>query len=277
MDLSPKQTALVTDVQRFSRHDGPGIRTTVFLKGCNLHCRWCHNPETLSFEPQTLFYPEKCIGCGHCAEGCFSGARVLCGREVTAEELLAEVLQDKPYYGEKGGVTVSGGEPTCRAAFVAEFLALCHAAGLRTAIESNMAAPRESVMTAVRHTDLVMCDVKHSDPVIHREVTGGDLNLILANIRSAAAAGKPILLRTPVIPGVNAEEAVIGAIAAFAAELPTLVCYELLPYHPLGKAKAGALGMESYDYETPSAALMERLASAAKERGVPLRIANRTK
>lgn len=108
---------LIADIQRASFHDGDGIRTTVFFKGCPLRCAWCHNPECISFERQTLYYPQKCIGCGKCDEGCFSGAKVVCGKEYNSEELLCEILQDAVYYGDNGGVTFSGGEPMAQKIF----------------------------------------------------------------------------------------------------------------------------------------------------------------
>ena len=116
---------LIADIRRASFHDGAGIRTTVFFKGCPLRCAWCHNPECISTEPQELFYRERCIGCGCCAEGCFSGARVICGKKMRAEEVLREILLDRPYYDENGGVTFTGGEPLMQADFLKECIALC--------------------------------------------------------------------------------------------------------------------------------------------------------
>ena len=113
---------IVADIQRNSIHDGPGIRTTVFLKGCPLNCAWCHNPECISFTPQIMYYPEKCIGCGYCEKGCFSGARVMCGKEMNLQEVMNEILLDKDYYGEDGGVTISGGEPFAQRSFLNELI-----------------------------------------------------------------------------------------------------------------------------------------------------------
>lgn len=270
-------TAVITDIQRFSVHDGPGIRTTVFTKGCNLRCAWCHNPETLSFEPETLFYPEKCIHCGLCKDGCYAGVRVPCGKEMTVEEILSVVAEDKAYYGNEGGVTLSGGEPTCRPAFAKALFAKCHEEGIRTAIETNMSTSREAVLQAVEEADLVMCDCKDAESARHEEFVGVPLEGIRENIRAVSALGKPLILRTPVIPGVNADEKTIRAIADFASSLPTLLYYELLPYHPLGVSKAEALGKESRQFEKPSKELMESLAAAAREAGIPVRAANITK
>ena len=136
--MSFDMKALVTDIQRFSLHDGPGIRTTVFLKGCPLRCAWCHNPECISFEKETLFYPEKCIGCGKCAEGCYSGAKTLCGKEMSVKEVFTDILADRSFYGAEGGLTVSGGEPLAHAPFVGELVSLCKEAGIHTAIETSL-------------------------------------------------------------------------------------------------------------------------------------------
>ncbi len=127
---------VITDIQRFSLHDGPGIRTSVFFKGCNLNCAWCHNPETISFAPEVIVDPEKCIGCGKCDEGCYSGARREVGRRFSAEELMTEILQDKDYYGKTGGVTLTGGEVTCQPEFAYEILKQCQSAGIGRAIET---------------------------------------------------------------------------------------------------------------------------------------------
>jgi len=131
-------TALVTEIQRFSIHDGPGIRTTVFLKGCPLNCAWCHNPECISFDKEEFFYPEKCIGCGKCNEGCFAGARVPCGKEMTPEEVLREVLEDKAYYGKEGGLTVSGGEPLAHRDFTLSLIRLAKDAGIGVGVETTL-------------------------------------------------------------------------------------------------------------------------------------------
>jgi len=260
--------AVITDIQRFSLHDGPGIRTTVFLKGCNLRCAWCHNPETLSFEPQTLFYPDKCIHCGFCAEGCFSGARVLCGQEMTVEEVLEKVREDRDYYKTDGGLTVSGGEPSCRPDFVSELFQKAHEEGIHTAVETNMSTSWESLEKVLTGADLIMCDLKDADSARHLSFTGSPLEPITENLTRASSLGKPIILRTPVIPGVNADPETIGKIAAFAAALPNLRYYELLPYHPLGDSKALALSMERPHFEKPSHECMEGLRKAAEETGI---------
>ncbi len=266
---------MVADVQRFSMHDGPGIRTTVFLKGCNLSCAWCHNPETIAFEPQTLLRPDKCIGCGQCAQGCFAGARVLCGRQRTVEDVLDEVLLDAPYYGDDGGVTISGGEPLCQPDFTRALLRACRERGVHTALESNLAVPWATARPALELTDLLMCDLKLWDSDRHRQWTGAHNENIRRNIQSAAQMGVPVLLRTPVVPGVNDDPEQIAAIAAFAAALPTLVCYELLPYHPLGLAKGSLPGFTPRQFDTPTGEKMNSLARVAARAAIAVRIAGK--
>ena len=269
-------TGMIADVQRFSLHDGPGIRTTVFLKGCNLRCAWCHNPETVAFQPQVLLNMERCIACGHCDEGCFSGARRVCGVERTVQDVLDEVLLDQPYYGDEGGITISGGEPLCQLDFTSQLLLACRERGLHTALESNLCFPWPIARQALQQCRLLMCDLKHWDREEHRRWTGAYNDQVKENIRNAAQLGLPVLLRTPVVPGVNDSEEVISAIARFASEIPTLVCYELLPYHPLGLAK-GKLenGFEPQAFVKPTRQRMEELAWAADRAGVPVRIGGR--
>lgn len=229
---------IVADIQRSSLHDGAGIRTTVFLKGCPMHCRWCHNPECIAFEPQVLYYPEKCIGCGKCAEGCFSGARVVCGKEVTAEDVLKEVLLDKPYYADGGGVTFSGGEPLAQKDFLMEVLDLCRENGINCAVETSLFYYDEEVF---RRLDFIMADLKIWDSKLHKEYTGVSNEGIKENFKKLDKLNIPVVARTPVIPGV---EQGLDEIAAFLKTLKNVVKHELLPYHPLGIEKANALGIE---------------------------------
>jgi len=273
---------IVTDIQRFSVHDGPGIRTTVFLKGCNLRCAWCHNPETLLPGPQLQVLPAKCIGCGAClacgacAAVCYAGALVLVGREMTAEAVVAEVLEDRPFYEESaGGVTVSGGEPLAQRAFAVEVLRRCRDEGLHTAVETNLAAPWEHVAEFLPVTDLFMVDVKLMDGEAHERWTGAPNDEILANVRRLAHQEQPMVVRTPVVPGVNDTREEIGAVADLIRTFPNLAYYELLPYHPLGTGKYRSLGMEYRlaHLERPSREQMDDLARTAGERGIAVRVA----
>lgn len=229
---------LVADIQRASVHDGYGIRTTVFLKGCPLNCRWCHNPECISFEPQEMVYPEKCIGCGKCEEGCFSGAKVMCGKEMTAEEVMCEVLEDKPYYINGGGLTISGGEPLAQMEFVKEIIALCKINNVSCAIETSLIYFDEELFNSL---DFIMADFKIWDSDIHKLYTGVPNEEIKENFKKISKLNVPVIARTPVIPGVEQE---IEKISDFLKSLGNVVRHELLPYHPLGIEKAKALGIE---------------------------------
>lgn len=257
--------ATILDIERCGMHDGPGIRTVVFFKGCPLRCRWCHNPESWDFAPQELFYPEKCIGCGGCATGCYTGARTVCGREMTVEEVMAPVLADAPYYGAEGGVTLSGGEPQAQADFAIALTDACHAEGIGVAVETSMALYRPELLSRV---DLIMADIKIWDAALHKEYVGVDNAPILENIRRADGLGVPIMVRTPVIPGVNDSEAEITAIKNFVKTLTHAVGYELLPYHPFGLDKARGMGLDMPRFAEPTADKMEELRAIAEEVGV---------
>jgi pyruvate formate lyase activating enzyme len=243
-------TGLVSNIQRFSVHDGPGIRTTVFLKGCTLRCFWCHNPETigrdlelqlhpdrcigcqecirvcpegaqtLNEEGEPVYYREKCVACGACVEVCYAGARELTAREMTVESVVEEVLQDRPFYDNSGGgVTLSGGEPVYQPAFSYMILSRCRDEGVATAIETAGNVPWEKLAELLPVTDLVMMDLKHMDPEKHRWAVGASNRLLLANARRLIETDKPIIFRTPVVPTVNDTPEEIGAIAAFVREM----------------------------------------------------------
>ncbi|HUS92541.1 MAG TPA: glycyl-radical enzyme activating protein [Phycisphaerae bacterium] len=296
-------TGIVTDIQRFSIHDGPGIRTTVFLKGCNLRCAWCHNPETLRAGPELQLFPgkciacgacleacprgahvrveagrefrrERCVACGACADVCYAEALVLVGREMTVEAVLEEVARDRSYYDNSGGgMTISGGEPLFQRDFCLALLAAARTAGLHTAIETNLAWPWEHVAPVADAADLVMLDVKSADPAVHEQWTGADNELILANARRLSERGAALIVRTPIVPGVNDTPEAVGAIADFAAGLEGLLYYELLPYHPLGTGKYEGLGMDYplRELKRPDAETMHRLAAEARKRRIEVR------
>lgn len=252
---------LVTEIERFSTHDGPGIRTVVFLKGCPLNCRWCHNPECISFGEEEMYYPEKCIGCGKCAEGCYSGARVKCGRRMLPEDVMNEVLEDREYYGENGGVTVSGGEPLAHREFTLQLLRLAGKNGISRGLETSMYRYDGEILGEV---DYLMADIKIFDTGLHRQYTGTGNEDILGNIEKADGLGIPIEIRTPVIPGVNDTAENIMSTADFLRKLKNIRKYVLLPYHPLGVTKAKALGREVSVFETPSGEKMEELRKYAQ-------------
>ena len=246
----------VADIERCSTHDGPGLRTVVFLKGCPLRCAWCHNPECISFEKDELFYADKCIGCGHCSEGCVTGARVICGRDMTTDEVLAEVLADRDYYGAHGGVTVSGGEPLAHRDFTLELLQKCRTEGIGTAVETSLFRYDEELLSLC---DYIMTDVKIFDSAEHERYTGIGNHAILENIRRADSLGIPIIVRTPIVTGVNDSADNIRRTAEFVRLLKNARKYELLPYHPLGLSKARALGREMTEFVSPTKEKMEEL------------------
>lgn len=259
---------LITDIQRFSLRDGPGIRTTVFFKGCNMRCSWCHNPETLSFHRELLFYPAKCIGCGKCfaacptgartaagidrakcaacgacAEVCYAQALTMSGKEMSVEEIMEEILQDQAYYtASGGGVTLSGGEVLCRSDFALALTEACQQQGISVALETNLSQPWDKVAALLTKVDLVMADLKLMDDTAHRQHTGISNAQVLENLRRLE---KPLILRTPLIPGVTATEENLVAIGSFAATLPTLVCYEILNFNPLGGNKYDSLSKDN--------------------------------
>ncbi|MBQ3343421.1 MAG: glycyl-radical enzyme activating protein [Kiritimatiellae bacterium] len=236
--------AFVTDIQRFSLTDGPGIRTTVFLQGCNMRCPWCHNPETIPMKPVELFYKEKCIGCGKCVEGCTSGARVMSSREMTVEEVMREVVQDKVYYAESGGgATVSGGEPMLHPEFVAALADACHAEDVKIAVETNMSLPWQTIHPVLERMDFIMCDLKLNLTIPHKEQTGVDNPTIFNSIGRASKLGIPMVVRTPLVPGVTDTVENLHAIAEYIAKMDNIVRYEVLNFNPLGGAKREALGV----------------------------------
>ena len=289
---------MITNIQRFSVHDGPGIRTTVFLKGCGLRCWWCHNPETWKMTPEVLFYEAKCIGCGscltacpagsmvrtarmtenctfcgECAEGCYAGALTLNGKKTGTESLLAELVKDRGLYEKSGGgVTFSGGEPMLQPEFLGEMLRLLQAEGIRTAVETAAAVPWTVIEPMLAQLDLVMCDVKCIDPDLHRQHTGADNGLVLENIRRMAERGVPMVLRTPVVPGFNADEKEMAAVGRFAASLGLKL--ELLPFHRAALDKYRALGREygGAATEPPSKETMLLLAKAAEDAGADVTV-----
>jgi len=256
-----KIKAIVTEIERSSFEDGPGLRTVVFFKGCPLHCKWCHNPECISPEPQLMFYPEKCIGCGMCEKGCFAGARVICGKEMTDEEIFSQILLDKEYYAKDGGVTFSGGEPMTQPEMLKSLIKKCKDVGVRTAVETSLCIFDSEILSSL---DFVMADFKIFNNEKHIEYVGIDNEIIKENFKKLDALGVPFLVRTPIIPGVNDTVEEISAIRDFVKQFKNVVDYELLPYHPLGVTKQKALGLEITEFQIPTDAQMEVLKQYAK-------------
>lgn len=244
---------IIADIERASTHDGYGTRTVVFFKGCPLLCRWCHNPECISPEPQMLLYPEKCIGCGHCDEGCFSGARVICGKKMTACELLQVVSCDKPYYGKNGGVTFSGGEPFYQKEFLNECIDLCKKNGIGCAVETSLIYYDDKIF---KKLDFVMADLKIWDSGVHKQYTGVGNEKIKDNFKRLNSLNIPIIVRTPIIPSINQD---VEKISKFLKSLDNVVKYELLPYHPLGNEKRRALNLKPDGFSVPDKEFMKEL------------------
>lgn len=253
--------AIVTEIERSSFEDGPGLRTVVFFKGCPLHCKWCHNPECIKKEPQMMFYPEKCIGCGMCEKGCFAGAKVICGKEMTDEEIFKQILLDKDYYANDGGVTFSGGEPMIYPEMLKSLISKCKQAGIKTAIETSLCIFNDEILSSL---DFVMADFKIFDNEKHIEYVGIDNEVIKENFKKLDKLGVPFLVRTPIIPGVNDTKEEISAIKDFLKQFKNIKGYELLPYHPLGVTKQKALGLPITQFQIPTDAQMEVLKEYAK-------------
>jgi pyruvate formate lyase activating enzyme len=268
----------ILHLQRLSTEDGPGIRTTVFFKGCPLHCAWCHNPESISLKPQVQWLENRCIGCltciktcpngalsrgedglhidrercqgcGACAEACPGNALELLGKRVTAEELSAELLKDAVYFEtSRGGITLSGGEPTLQPHFALELLRRMKQAGLPTALDTCGLCSRTTLETLLEWSDVILYDIKLMDAELHRRFTGQDNALILANLRWLATAMGPekvLWIRTPLIPGATATRDNIQAIGRFIAdELGDKAArWELCAFNNLCRDKYRRLGM----------------------------------
>lgn len=266
--------ALVTNIQGYSIHDGPGIRTVVFFKGCSLGCAWCANPETISPKPQIGFIrnlcshcgkcltacPEnainldenkhrvdydRCTTCGKCVEACLYNALVCYGKEMTVEEVFDAVRRDKMFYEPEGGVTVSGGEPLLRGGFVRHLFELCKADGISTCVETAGCVPSEQLMELLPVTDYLLFDLKLMDPVKHQYYTKQTNELILKNARLAAESGANILFRIPLIPTVNDTEENIRMTAEFVKDVLQKPAVQLMPYHRLGESKYQALNIQN--------------------------------
>ena len=291
----------IFEIQRFSIHDGPGIRTTVFMKGCPLRCLWCHNPEGIVSQPLLSFLPKKCIRCGYClqacaqgahgfvddehvldrekcivcgtcARECYSGALEVVGREASVEEVMATVVRDRPFYEDSGGgMTLSGGEPTLQIDFCEALLRAAKGEGLNTCVETCGFSPYDRFERLLPLVDLFLFDLKETDSDLHRKYTGVGNKLILDNLRRLHDSEAHLLLRCPIVPGLNDRADHFDALAQIAVELHRLEGIEIMPYHALGTDKRERFGLDpGVFYRVPGKATIEEWSRRLAESGVRL-------
>jgi len=295
---------LVFDIKKYAIHDGPGIRTTVFFKGCPLECKWCHNPESRSAYAEHGFRKSRCVGCGRCVEtcpeqaisiidnravtemnkcklcgrcvdACMTCAREIIGQEMSVGEVMAEVEQDVIFYDESGGgVTLSGGEPLMQPEFLLAVLNQCKRQRIHTAVDTSCYAESKIIEMVGGKANMFLCDIKHMDSEIHKRFTGAGNNLILDNIKLLSEVGKEIIIRIPVIPGFNDEKANIDATGKFTASLPNVIRVDILPFNLGGKEKSARLTAQSeyLQVETPDAEQMNSIAKNLSKYGLEVKI-----
>lgn len=297
-------TGRVFDIKRYSVHDGPGIRTTVFLKGCALNCLWCHNPESVDPGPELMHWPSRCtrchscvkacpIGalaadpegailidrsrcdlCGRCAEACLYDAMQIVGREMSVDEVVAEVERDRVFFEQSGGgVTLSGGDPLVQSAFAEAVLEACRSRGLHTALDTAGMSSNGALERLARLADVVLFDLKVMDPEKHKASTGVSNAPILENLKGLVAAGREVWIRVPLVPGVNDDDDNIRRTIALLRSLGGIRRVGLLPYHAGGLEKARRIGRESRfrKFESPSEERIAAIEAAFRDAGFDVR------
>jgi len=284
----------VFDIQRLCVNDGPGIRSTVFLKGCYLKCLWCHNPESILYDFEIIHLDklcskcgsckavcphnavdnrfmtdaEKCVCCGKCAKVCVNGARKLCGEDIEIESILHIVTKDRAYYEESGGgVTLSGGEPMFQYAGTKALFLRLKEEGVSTALDTTGFADQDKFMDVCRYADIVLFDLKHMDHADHKRITGVDNTLIHDNLRKIAAAGKNIIVRYPMIKGLNDGEENIRQMCLFLKEIG-LQTLDVIPYHDIGVNKYSSLGRQAYRIDAYTDGEIEEKLSCIRSFGI---------
>ena len=285
------------DLKRFAVHDGPGIRTTLFLKGCSLRCIWCHNPESRRPHPElAIHYPKctccgecskicschrivngvhefrrtECRNCGKCTASCPSGTLELFGKNITVEEAAKQLLEDRIFYADGGGITLSGGEPLLQDSFCAELLARMKTEGIHCAVDTCGNVPWTAFGSVLPYTDLFLYDFKCADPEKHRRLTGARNDLILENLKKLNAAGKNIEIRMLMVPEHNMSEIDLRAAGNFLAPLANVSAVRLLAYHSLARSKFLAIGHPDTmpDVPSPHADMLEKCAEILRVSGV---------
>jgi len=294
----------IFNTQKYSVHDGPGIRTTVFMKGCPLHCLWCHNPEGISKKPQVVVRPSRCIGCNQCAkvcphspapqgsqslplrpvgcnlcglcvENCPTSARQIAGNKRSVSEVMQSILQDQLFYDESGGgVTFSGGEPLLQAKFLTLLLQECKKHQLHTAVDTCGLAPQEQLLAIAPFTDVFLYDLKLMDNAKHRHFTGASNHVILSNLTVLGPVAKNIWIRVPLIPTINTDQANLEKTARFASKIPNVRQVNLLPFHHFGinKTHQETPNQTLADIAPPTESANQQAAAIFESFGLTVRI-----
>lgn len=265
---------MISNIQRYSIHDGPGIRTTIFLKGCPLSCWWCHNPETISLDKQLMVFQERCMSCDSCGTPCHHNAKEYVGELVQVKELIKEIKKDEPFYEQSlGGVTFSGGEPFSQPDFLYQLLSCCKEEYIHTAVDTSGHTPWQNIERMLEHIELFLFDLKIMDRNLHKKYTGVTNDLILDNLKKLSSYDKQIHISIPIIWGINHYDQNILDTIAFLSNL-NITHIRLLPYHKIGMEKYRRLNM-SYKLtgnEKPTEEMMSQICNRFKDQGFNVRI-----